>query len=123
MKISEIYNSSDHEEIKLARFVNITYQVTKVFHLLPNLYVDWDTFVKLYPGYKAYKVKNPLHDFYVLKYNGIGFLSVDINLVTDSIEHYVTDKENFSIFIKLAMTKSQYANLYSSTPLDFEISD
>jgi len=123
MKIFEIYNSPEQEEIKLARFVNITYQVTKVFHLLPNLYVDWDTFVKLYPGYKAYKVKNPLHDFYVLKYNGIGFLIVDINLVTDSIEHYVTDKENFSIFIKLAMTKSQYVNLYSCTPLDFEITD
>ncbi len=123
MKIFEIYNSPEQEEIKLARFVNITYQVTKVFHLLPNLYVDWDTFVKLYPGYKAYKVKNPLHDFYVLKYNGVGFLIVDINLVTDSIEHYVTDKENFSIFIKLAMTKSQYVNLYSSTPLDFEITD
>ncbi len=123
MQIFEIYNSPEQEEIKLARFVNITYQVTKVFHLLPNLYVDWDTFVKLYPGYKAYKVKNSLHDFYVLKYNGIGFLIVDINLVTDSIEHYVTDKENFSIFIKLAMTKSQYVNLYSSTPLDFEITD
>jgi hypothetical protein len=123
MKIFEIYNSSEQEEIKLARFVNITYQVTKVFHLLPNLYVDWDTFVKLYPGYKAYKVKNPLHDFYVLKYNGIGFLIVDINLVTDSIEHYVTDKENFAIFIKLAMTKSQYVNLYTTTSLDFDIPD
>jgi hypothetical protein len=123
MKIFEIYNSPEQEEIKLARFVNITYQVTKVFHLLPNLYVDWDTFVKLYPGYKAYKVKNPLHDFYVLKYNGIGFLIVDINLVTDSIEHYVTDKENFAIFIKLAMTKSQYVNLYTTTSLDFDIPD
>jgi hypothetical protein len=50
-------------------------------------------------------------------------LIVDINLASDSIEHYVTDKENFSIFINLAMTKSQYANLYSSTPLDFEITD
>ena len=123
MKIIDIYNSPDCEEIKLARFVNITYQVTKVFHLLPNLYVDWDTFVNLYPGYKAYKVKNPLHDFYVLKYNGIGFLIVDINLVTDSIEHYVTDKENFAIFIKLAMTKSQYVNLYTPTSLDFDIPD
>ena len=55
--------------------------------------------------------------------NGIGFLIVDINLASDSIEHYVTDKENFSIFIKLAMTKSQYVNLYSTTSLDFEITD
>ena len=123
MKISEIYSSPEQEEIKLVKFVNVTYQVTKVFHLLPNLYVDWDTFVKLYPGYKAYRVQAPLHDFYVLKYNRVGFLIVDINLASDSIEHYVTDKENFSIFINLAMTKSQYANLYSSTPLDFEITD
>jgi hypothetical protein len=123
MKISEIYNSPEQEEIKLVKFVNVTYQVTKVFHLFPNLYVDWDTFVKLYPGYKAYRVQAPLHDFYVLKYNRVGFLIVDINLASDSIEHYVTDKENFSIFINLAMTKSQYANLYSSTPLDFEITD
>ena len=123
MKISEIYSSPEQEEIKLVKFVNVTYQVTKVFHLLPNLYVDWDTFVKLYPGYKAYRVQIPLHDFYVLKYNRVGFLIVDINLASDSIEHYVTDKENFSIFINLAMTKSQYANLYSSTPLDFEITD
>ncbi len=123
MKILDIYNSPEQEEIKLARFVNITYQVTKVFHLLPNLYVDWDTFVKLYPGYKAYKVKNPLHDFYVLKYNGSGFLVVDLNLVVDSITHYVTDKESLSIFVKLAMTKSQYASLYSNTPLDFNIPD
>jgi hypothetical protein len=123
MKISEIYNSPDQEEIKLAKFVNTTYQVTKVFHLLPNLYVDWDYFVKIYPGFKAYRVLTSLHDFYVLKYNGIGFLIVDINLASDSIEHYVTDKENFSIFIKLAMTKSQYVNLYSTTPIDFEITD
>jgi len=123
MKISEIYSSPEQEEIKLVKFVNVTYQVTKVFHLLPNLYVDWDTFVKLYPGYKAYRVQASLHDFYVLKYNRVGFLIVDINLASDSIEHYVTDKENFSIFINLAMTKSQYANLYLSTPLDFEITD
>ena len=123
MKISEIYNSPEQEEIKLVKFVNVTYQVTKVFHLLPNLYVDWDTFVKLYPGSKAYRVQKSLHDFYVLKYNRVGFLIVDINLASDSIEHYVTDKENFSIFINLAMTKSQYVNLYSSAPLDFEITD
>ena len=57
MKISEIYNSPAQEEIKLVKFVNTTYQVTKVFHLLPNLYVDWDYFIKIYPGYKAYRVQ------------------------------------------------------------------
>ena len=123
MKISDVYNSPEQEEIKLIKFVNTTYQVTKVFHLLPNLYVDWDSFTKLYPGYKGYRVKTSLHDFYILKYNGAGFLLVDINLASDSIEHYVTDKENFSIFIKLAMTKSKYVDLYSSTPLDLEIQD
>ncbi len=40
MTISDVYNSPDQEEIKLIKFVNTTYQVTKVFHLLPNLYVD-----------------------------------------------------------------------------------
>ncbi len=123
MTISDVYNSPDQEEIKLIKFVNTTYQVTKVFHLLPNLYVDWDLFTKLYPGYKGYRVKTPLHDFYVLKYNNVGFLFVDINLVTDGVQYYVTDKENFSIFIKLAMTKSKYVDLYPVTPQDFEIQD
>lgn len=123
MTISDVYNSPDQEEIKLIKFVNTTYQVTKVFHLLPNLYVDWDLFVKLYPGYKSYRVKSSLHDFYVLKYNNVGFLFVDINLVTDGVQYYVTDKENFSIFIKLAMTKSKYVDLYPVTPQDFEIQD
>jgi hypothetical protein len=109
MKILDIYNSPEQEEIK--------------FPLLSNLCIDWDNFEKLYPGYKAYKVKSSLHDFYVLKYNGSGFLVVDLNLVVDSITHYVTDKESLSIFVKLAMTKSQYASLYSNTPLDFNIPD
>lgn len=123
MKISEVYDLPEQEEIKLVKFVNTTYRITKVFHLLPNLYVDWDYFVKIYPGYKAYRVKQSLHDFYILKYNGVGFLIVDINLASDNIEQYVTDKEVFSIFIKLAMTKSKYTDLYSNTPLDFDIQD
>ena len=123
MKILDIYNSPEQEEIKLINFVNLTHVLTKAFHLLSNLCVDWDSFEKTYPGYKAYKVKSSLHNFYVLKYNGAGFLVVDANLVTDSLEHYVTDRESLSIFVKLAMTKSQYASLYSITSLDFDIPD
>ncbi len=123
MKILDIYNSPEQEEIKLIKFVNLTHVLSKVFPLLSNLCIDWDNFEKLYPGYKAYKVKSSLHDFYVLKYNGSGFLVVDLNLVVDSITHYVTDKESLSIFVKLAMTKSQYASSYSNTPLDFNIPD
>lgn len=123
MKISEIYDSSESEEIKLIKFVNTTYQLTRVFDLLPHLYVDWDYFIKIYPGYKAYRIKNSLHDFYCLKYNGVGFLVVDINLVTDSVQYYVTNKETYSVFIKLAMTKSKYIDLFSNTPLDFDIQD
>lgn len=109
MKISEIYSLNKKTSITIKEVFSLSAIGYKIFPMHSGLNVNWDYFESSCKIFKAYKIREKLHVYYIIENDGNPFFVVDHDRVLQCYTPFCTCQKSYAQLMDLMILYSDYS--------------
>jgi hypothetical protein len=109
MKISDIYSLKKKTSITLKEVFNLRTIGYTLFPMHLGLNVNWEYFESSCKIFKAYKVRENLHEYYIIEIDSSPFFVVDHEKVLDYYTPFCTCQKSYAQLMDLMILYSDYS--------------
>lgn len=109
MKISDIYSLKKKTSITLKEVFNLRTIGYTLFPMHLGLNVNWEYFESSCKIFKAYKVRESLHEYYIIEIDNSPFFVVDHEKVLDYYTPFCTCQKSYAQLMDLMILYSDYS--------------
>ena len=109
MKILDIYGLSKKTSITLKEVFSLRTIGYTLFPMHLGLNVNWEYFESSCKIFKAYKVRENLHEYYIIELDGTPFFVADHERVLDYYTPFCTCQKSYAQLMDLMILYSDYS--------------
>jgi hypothetical protein len=123
MKVSDIYSLTKKTSITLKEVFSLSTVGYKLFPMHLGLNVNWDYFESSCKIFKAYKVRENFHVYYIIELDGTPFFIVDHEKVLNYYTPLCTCQKSYAQLMDLMILYSDYSKCSFLVDKSYEIKE